>query len=141
MPKHRWGRGGKDHGDEIRQIHRLLGQISNKRGVTNENRFFDAFAENFKMPKWFLGVRRATPEEDRSGVDAIIFTDVGEIPLQIKSTWTSKKRFEARGNTEHICCIVVNEMLQPSQIRHLTYCSISNFRDARKRFQALGKPE
>ena len=43
------------------------------------------------MPLWWLGIRPATPEEDTTQeTDAVIFTDTGEIPIQIKSSLNEK---------------------------------------------------
>ena len=57
-------------------------------GKANEEYFLKAFSEGPKdAPSWFVSVRRANKIEDHLGFDAFIrTTDVGEIPIQIKSS-------------------------------------------------------
>lgn len=72
-------------------------EIGKKRGNDNEGRFFKLF-EYGKVPpdfpSWFHGIRPGTQEEDYRGIDAVAFTDVGKIFLQIKSSKSGARKFQ-----------------------------------------------
>ena len=57
------------------------------------------------MPPWWKGIRRTTKEEDAQKVDHVISTDVGEIPLQTKTS-LSKKADRSPGRTKNGVAIV-----------------------------------
>ena len=64
-------------------------------------------------------VTRKWSEMDMSGYDLIIPTDLGDIGLQIKSSFYGKKKFEERQRKKsyvRIRCIVVNDKLTDAEI-------------------------
>ena len=62
-------------------------------GLRNEQNVMRVFSIPFDAPAWFTEIRKATKEEDHHGVDFIITTDVGEIPLQLKSSDFGAQKF------------------------------------------------
>lgn len=88
-------------------------------GKVNEEYFFKAFSERPRdAPGWFLSVRRATKKEDRNGFDAFLqTTDVGEIPIQIKSSTQGVVRFFSRRHGNPAIPIVVVAGVNPEGFR------------------------
>ena len=74
----------------------LFNKIGHERGLFAENIvekiFNDRFQTGNNVPTWLIGYERATAEDDRRGIDGWFYTDVGKIPLQIKSSKTGKRR-------------------------------------------------
>ena len=69
-------------------------KIGHERGVLAENSVERVFNDRLRtgdVPKWLTGYERATVEDDSRGIDGWFYTDVGKIPLQIKSSRTGKK--------------------------------------------------
>lgn len=83
-----------------RKLWQLFGQIGNERGKLAEKRVKLAFIaeDNRKyFPDWVYGFERASFKEDRcKGIDGWIKTDVGKIPLQIKSSFRGKSKAEQK---------------------------------------------
>lgn len=88
-------------------------------GKANEEYFFQAFSERPRdAPDWFISVRRATKHEDRNGFDAfVITTDVGEIPIQIKSSTQGIARFFTRRQGNPAIPVVVLAGVNPEGFR------------------------
>ncbi len=69
-------------------------KIGHERGTFAENIIERIFKDRFQtgdVPKWLTGYERATLEDDSRGIDGWFYTDVGKIPLQIKSSRTGKR--------------------------------------------------
>lgn len=83
---------------EVRsRINKRKGRMAKKRGVRSEERFFRAFkAIDTPFPSWFRMVRRATSEEDAMGFDAFVLIDIGEIPVQIKTSEFAAKAYKQK---------------------------------------------
>src|SRR3954469_795361 len=66
---------------------RLIGPEEGKKGVEAEWKFFRAMKSQWtRYPRWLKQIRWATAKEDSCGMDFLIQLDVGEIPVQIKSS-------------------------------------------------------
>ncbi|MEK7178780.1 MAG: hypothetical protein AAB727_00825 [Patescibacteria group bacterium] len=61
------------------------GLIGQKIGRAGEVRVVKAFRALGPLP-WIFGARHATDKEDAEGIDVFVKTDVGEIPIQIKTS-------------------------------------------------------
>lgn len=60
---------------------------AHERGGETELRFFTAMqAHNFGAPHWYHGIRHASRDDDRGGIDAYVTLDAGEVAVQIKSS-------------------------------------------------------
>ena len=46
-----------------------------------------------ELPDWFFSARKGTQKEDLSGIDLVVSTDVGDIPVQIKGTSAAAAEF------------------------------------------------
>lgn len=78
---------------------KLYGKIGNERGASSERsveRIVNARIEAGKVPEWLTSYEKASPEDDRRGIDGWFHTDVGKIPLQIKSSRTGKQHAAER---------------------------------------------
>lgn len=90
-------------------------------GATTELRFFQAFqAPGFSTPYWFFSVRRASPEEDRLGVDAFVSLDTGIVQVQLKSSYSGKRNDAKKYGRKH-CVIILSESMSAEQIRRHTF--------------------
>lgn len=92
-------------------------------GRVNEEYFFKVFSRKPRdAPSWFVSVRRANKTDDRRGFDAFVrTTDVGEIPVQIKSSKKGIMRFYARRPGNLAVPIVVMAGLSYMAIRKRTF--------------------
>ena len=72
-------------------VSREFGRIGHDRGEAAEqvmaHIFKDAIEQN-ACPDWIKEYSTASPEKDKKGIDAWVTTDIGRIPLQIKSSKT-----------------------------------------------------
>ena len=89
-----------------RRVNELLGIIASERGSRTEDAFFKAFeGKSEGLPRWFRGIKRPTREQDLyKKIDAIVLTDVGEIHVQIKSSLSGLRHFQAEASAH--CRIV-----------------------------------
>ena len=90
-----------------------------ERGGETELAFFQAMqCPIWKSPYWFKHTRRATHEEDRNGTDAIAVLDVGEVPIQIKTSHAGRISHESHYG-KGIIVIVISPFMTHEEIRHL----------------------
>lgn len=79
-------------------------------GISTEVKFiqrtFDMRDQGL-FPEWLYFFCAALESEDREGVDAWAYTDVGKIALQIKSGKKGRREHLSRENRRHIPCVVV----------------------------------
>jgi hypothetical protein len=66
-----------------------------ERGLANEARVLEACLLRAR-PAWITSARRASRMEDRSGIDVVVESDVGALPIQVKSSNWGKKHFRRR---------------------------------------------
>ncbi len=71
-------------------------KITQERGRLAEDKVLQCLQDLCLIPEWVKGIRPATKEEDRQGQDAFLQTDVGEIPIQIKSSVAGAERFRQK---------------------------------------------
>lgn len=80
----------------VLRLMRLFRTIARERGRRTEDRFFRIFEHGYipdNYPTWFYGFRAQTPREDREGIDAVAFTDMGKLYLQIKGSYAGALKF------------------------------------------------
>lgn len=95
----------------------LFGKIGNERGRSTENLIFQAVnrcIESGNIPAWLIGYEKATPKDDSLGIDGWLHTDVGKIPLQVKSSIAGKQKFTERKS--HIPIVVIQVGQSDEQI-------------------------
>lgn len=68
------------------------GRKGNNKGLKHELKV-EQILEKGPWPSWFLTYRKSTRVEDSKGIDFIIYTDKGEIFLQVKSSVKGAKSF------------------------------------------------
>jgi hypothetical protein len=99
-------------------------------GMETERRFFCAFrVPNIELPSWFHGVRRASVSEDNAGIDAFVITDIGEIPVQIKSSVNGMFEFNKKHPGNQIPVLVISRDLSAAQILQKAIEIVSRERD------------
>lgn len=84
---------------------------NNKRGKQSEDNFFQisaAFQAEGLFPEWLFGFYRATLADDHEGIDAWAKTDIGLIPIQIKSSQGGMARHCHRSSRKHIPCVIAS---------------------------------
>lgn len=82
------------------------------RGKYSESKLAQSLCALKNPPMWFLGVRAGTLKEDMQGVDLWVQTkDVGEIPIQVKSSHTAALRYwERRGSNGTVVIVVPHDI-------------------------------
>lgn len=72
-----------------RHFRRLYSVLGVERGFSSENLVYRIITERVEAeqaPDWLSSYQKSTTEDDRRGIDAWFHTDVGKIPIQIKSS-------------------------------------------------------
>lgn len=96
----------------------LQGKLGRLRGHQNECRLFSAVKNRQAIwPRWMLGIRRATREEDGKGIDIVVYVlgvggvRDGKIGVQVKSSIRAAQRFRAehRHDEKPIPVIIVGD--------------------------------
>ncbi len=92
------------------------------RGRQREDKFYKAFQEEgYDSPKFFLGLRRATKEEDLAGTDFFMQTTDCEIPFDVKSSKATAKTHKRHKRNvpgrEKIIIFVVKSTMTSYEIR------------------------
>lgn len=120
----------------IKRLRQTIRELSDERGKRAEDLVFQAFGDAaIDAPAWFKGLRRPTPEQDAfQQIDVIVEThDLGELYIQVKSSFTGLKRFTEEYHPANVRCIVVMPNQDDSYIRALVYDACNRLRDKRKR--------
>ncbi|OGG54786.1 hypothetical protein A3C20_01255 [Candidatus Kaiserbacteria bacterium RIFCSPHIGHO2_02_FULL_55_25] len=99
-------------------------------GLATENRTLNALSEEHaKKPRWFKGAAMAGPLADLNGVDMTIDTDVGLIPVQIKSSDTGAAEYRRKYPAyKNVVVIVIKRYTDDDEIRHLVFTVIGKRR-------------
>ncbi len=112
-------------------ISKTLREVTQERGRLAEQKVWKALNDREALPNWVWGFRRASLEEDQKGRDLFVLTDVGEIPLQVKSSLAGADSFKRRyGNLIPVVIIAsydrpveviakVIEAVEPERYRRL----------------------
>lgn len=95
--------------NHYRGIDSEIQKLAHIRGMRNEELSLDLFAHPpFPLPAWFVAIRKATPEEDQRGIDAVVTTtDLGNLLLQIKSSRAGVRKFLERGRRSSLIGLYV----------------------------------
>jgi hypothetical protein len=99
-----------------------------ERGVESEERFLRVcgeFQAQGRFPSWFLGIEYGTVEDDKNGVDMVVKTERGQIPLQVKSSLAGRAKFLAQAHRRHIICIVVMPQYSDDDLFETAFREIS----------------
>lgn len=98
-------------------------------GLRHEQAVFDALrGMRPGSPGWYYGFRPATLEEDRAGVDLIAEIDIGDVPIQIKSSVCGMQHHHQRYSGKRIACLIVTDHLSRAQIQHQFFVRLEEFR-------------
>ena len=106
----------------------------NKKGRRTEDRFFEAMEVSFvkEMLEWVSDVCRASQKEDAKGIDAVIFTDVGKLFIQIKSSEAGAIKFQNGRHCRHrmIGVIIIREHHSTGDIREKAKTILTELRQS-----------
>lgn len=92
------------------RIERIFGRVGHNRGITSELSVKRAMSKGINggdLPMWIVGYEQASFEDDSTGVDGWVDTDVGRIKIQIKSSRKSAKEF--RKNHPDTAVVIVEQ--------------------------------
>ena len=91
-------------------MHSRIARIRNHLGPVNECAAGRALARLTARTPWIRGWRPANQAEDENGIDAVVWTDAGPVPLQVKSSrrtaqkWRQMRR--RKGKEIHTVVVV-----------------------------------
>lgn len=90
------------------KVEKLLGHIGQRRGLESEQKVTDLFdspdCREF-FPGWVRGYTVASGKDDAKGIDGWVHTDVGKIPIQIKSS--RRRALDAQKKRPEIPIVVI----------------------------------
>ena len=114
------------------RLNMIEGRRAQMLGRINELRALVAIdPQNWNAPSWLRSVRLATPWEDSVGVDLVVETDAGLVPIQVKSSeGGAKKHYSKYGDA--IGCVVVRikEILEELRMRIIELIETARARKA-----------
>jgi len=113
-----------------KNISRIIGKIGQERGRRTEDRFTAAF-KGVAVPKWCHCVAPATPEQEGQGIDKIMWTDVGPVYIQLKSSRRGKQEHQRHYPRRPIGVVILNSDDSDETIRQK---ALSAAGELRKRF-------
>lgn len=105
-------------------------------GLQTENRFYYAMKSlpAALRPRWFFKFREATNREDGEGTDFFAGLDVGEAPLQVKSSEVGLLKYILEDHPDKdAIVIVVKPTDSPEAIRTGTLALLAEWRESRLR--------
>lgn len=91
----------------------IFGRIGNERGSIAENRVkrvLEDRIEAHKIPQWLTRYEQASYEDEPRGIDGWFYTDIGKIPIQIKSS--RKGQRDAEKKRPRIPVVVIEPGIQ-----------------------------
>jgi hypothetical protein len=97
-----------------------------------ENRALDACRAPCR-PSWLLAARRATREEDEKGIDLVVESDVGQLQLQVKSSFHGKAKFLARRHDVRVAIVVVRPYDPEETVQSKVYSALGGMRACYRR--------
>ena len=104
-------------------------------GKLNEDRFLRIMTQARPFPGWYYGIRRATEEQDRHGIDFVVELDVMEVPLQIKSSLLGREQHKEEHHRHctlggfTVNAVIVCIGLSDAQIKHQAFQTLDMSRD------------
>ena len=109
----------------------MHGWAARHRGLATENSFTFAMRSlrRSKMPKWFREIREATPLEDMKGFDAFATLDVGEVPIQIKSSTEGADDYLRRYPNQDVVIVIIHEGAHEQDIRKYVLLGLRQWRE------------
>ncbi|HYD93640.1 MAG TPA: hypothetical protein VEB18_04295 [Candidatus Paceibacterota bacterium] len=117
--------------------------FASKQGEETERRFFDAArVRTRRTPSWFLGVRRASPQFDTVGLDALASIQRPDdpkpmsVPIQVKSSKGGKRHYyreHADAKRVKVPVLVVTKTMSPDDIRKQLYAALKPFMKVRRK--------
>lgn len=121
--------------DVARASLRERGRLGVIRGRTNELRVLDVLLGSEPRPWWLRAARRSTPNEDRLGIDIVVYSsDLGSLHLQVKSSPNGAKLFRSkdrkRGLTGPIGVVVVRDAHGPEELYGVVLAALIGVREA-----------
>jgi len=118
--------------EAFRPIWSLFGHLGNERGQLTEKRVRVVFCNQIGQPAcppWLLGYEKASARDDRERkIDAWVDTDVGRIPLQIKSSEKGAQKARKELKPE-IVIVVVRYYEEPEEIFRQVLAAVAEKRN------------
>lgn len=115
---------------EKKPVYSLIGEISQARGLVAERKVIEFFLNEENrclFPDWLEGLDCRTNRDDTKGIDCWFLTDVGKIPLQIKSSLRGKNT--ALEKHPHIPVVIIHADDSEQEILEKCLTAVSESRD------------
>jgi len=98
-----------------------------------ERRFLKLLRKKqLRFPEWYMYVRISSKKEDQHGVDFHIkTTDVGEIPVQLKSSFAGVRHHEERWPRSPAITIILKDHYSDEEILEKTFNFVGERRERR----------
>ena len=95
------------------RLQRLLNEVSTESGYSAERQIHEMLTEKQrqkKLPPWLHGFCHHKPNsmKDRMGIDFTFFTDVGDIFVQVKSSWRGAQVFMSKRRRAYINVVIID---------------------------------
>ena len=94
---------------EADNVLQLIDQTSDERGRRAEAKVSKYLCNSRKpsWPAWLYGIRKGYPEEDSEGIDFVAETNLGPVPIQIKSSGRGVANFKSHWRYKPTTVVVV----------------------------------
>lgn len=96
------------HGKRIQSFNKAFGSMVNQVGFNAEMRALDASIYYLHELQWVASVRLSNKTEDNRGIDLVFETkNIGDIFLQIKSSYMGAKKFTEKRRSSLIKVVII----------------------------------
>lgn len=87
----------------------LKGREAHRLGLSNEQAVLCCLEFKNNIAPWISDTRKATKEEDSNGIDIVLITEYGDVPIQVKSSIKRKKDFVKKHPDIPVVCVYPND--------------------------------
>ncbi len=110
------------------QSNRYDGLESKRKGNLTENRLKRALERVTSNMRWVHDIRLATKEEDATGKDVVIYTSIGKLYFQAKSSRPSAYQFRRRRPRAIVVVVAVPEDMHEKKLENKSYTALMRLR-------------
>lgn len=104
------------------------GQASNLKGRVAEERVLRAALRLCEETDWLYIARLATSKEDESGIDVVVYSSIGKLYIQVKSSHCGARKFRSKRPLTKVIVVIIDGEMSSVKIEHKVYDALCRLR-------------
>lgn len=104
------------------------GHASNLKGQLAEKRVLRAAFQLCEQASWLFVARLADKNEDASGIDVVVYSSIGKLYLQVKSSHCGARKFRIKRPTAKVMIVIVDPEMNDQKIERKVYDALCRLR-------------